>query len=53
MLELQVNKLVFFVAKKMMTLSRLQKRVTISGNEFQRIKVAISFDNNCLRYVGF
>jgi hypothetical protein len=52
MLELQVNKLAFFVAKKTVTLSSLQKRVIISGNEFQRIKAAISLENNFLRYVG-
>jgi hypothetical protein len=52
MLELQVNKLAFFVAKKMVTLSSLHKRVIISGNEFQRIKAAIYLENNCLRYVG-
>jgi hypothetical protein len=52
MLELQVNKLAFFVAKKTMTLSGLQKRVIISGNEFKRIKAVISLENNFLRYVG-
>jgi hypothetical protein len=52
MLELQVNKLAFFVAKKMVTLSGLQKRVIISGNEFYRIKAAISLENNFLRYAG-
>jgi hypothetical protein len=52
MVELQVNKLTFFVAKKMVTVSDLHKRAIISGNEFQRINDAISLENNCLRYVG-
>ena len=53
MLELQVNKLAFFVVKKIVTLPDLQKREIINGKEFQRIKVAISLENNCLRSVGF
>ena len=52
MLEMQVKKLTLFVVKNIMTLPSLQKRVINSGNEFQKIQVALYLENNCLCYVG-
>ena len=52
MLGLQVSKLAFFVVKMIVTLFGLQKKVIISGKEFQRTRAAISLMNNCLLYVG-